>query len=439
MAQLKSTNITGNLAVTGNTLASKIIKLGGTNTEILLANGDTLDVPSAGLGTVTSVGISVPTGLTVSNSPITSSGTINITFTSGYSIPTTAKQTNWDTAYGWGDHSAEGYLTAENLETYVQGPDTATSNAIARYNGATGKLIKDSTATIDDSGNLKITGSLYVPEEKYAYFGTDQLASFRANQSGAFIVGAYGDIYFRGNLQSNNSSSSASGIQISKTYLKPEITNTMDLGASDKIWKNVYAAKFVTNGSSNQFIVLGDGTTKPVTDFEPAGNYVTIDTEQTITGKKTFTGNVITSNNKFEIKASSNNDDSWIKLTNATDAGYYAFGIRRPYDTYGLQLKVHPASGSDSYYDIWHAGNQGAGSGLDADKLDGQEGSYYRNYNNLDNKPTIPNPADYYWANVQVSATSSKTTEPIFKKVNIAEKSTLQYNTTEGCLEFVFA
>ena len=38
---------------------------------------------------------------------------------------------------------------------------------------------------------------------------------------------------------------------------------------------------------------------------------------------------------------------------------------------------------------VWHAGNDGSGSGLDADKLDGQEGSYYLNYNNLTNKPTI--------------------------------------------------
>lgn len=39
MAQLKSTNITGNLAVTGNILASKIIKLGGTNDDILMGDG----------------------------------------------------------------------------------------------------------------------------------------------------------------------------------------------------------------------------------------------------------------------------------------------------------------------------------------------------------------------------------------------------------------
>lgn len=32
---------------------------------------------------------------------------------------------------------------------------------------------------------------------------------------------------------------------------------------------------------------------------------------------------------------------------------------------------------------VWHAGNDGSGSGLDADKLDGQEGSYYRNAGNL--------------------------------------------------------
>jgi hypothetical protein len=31
----------------------------------------------------------------------------------------------------------------------------------------------------------------------------------------------------------------------------------------------------------------------------------------------------------------------------------------------------------------WHAGNDGSGSGLDADKLDGQQGSYYQNAANL--------------------------------------------------------
>ena len=50
-------------------------------------------------GTVTSVGLTVPTGLSISGSPITTSGTLAISLQAGYSIPTTASQTNWDTAY----------------------------------------------------------------------------------------------------------------------------------------------------------------------------------------------------------------------------------------------------------------------------------------------------------------------------------------------------
>nr|DAG96836.1 MAG TPA: Receptor recognition protein, Long tail, Helical sandwich, Tail fiber [Crassvirales sp.] len=49
-------------------------------------------------GTVTSVGLTLPTGLTCATKSITTSGTFAITFTSGYSIPTTTKQTAWDSA-----------------------------------------------------------------------------------------------------------------------------------------------------------------------------------------------------------------------------------------------------------------------------------------------------------------------------------------------------
>ena len=41
-----------------------------------------------------------------------------------------------------------------------------------------------------------------------------------------------------------------------------------------------------------------------------------------------------------------------------------------------------------SYHQIWNAGNDGSGSGLDADLLDGNDGSWYRNYNNLTNTPS---------------------------------------------------
>ena len=49
-------------------------------------------------GTVTSVALTLPTGLTCATKTITTSGTFAISLTSGYSIPTTAKQTAWDGA-----------------------------------------------------------------------------------------------------------------------------------------------------------------------------------------------------------------------------------------------------------------------------------------------------------------------------------------------------
>lgn len=56
--------------------------------------------PDSGAGgTVTSVNMTVPTGLSVSGAPITTSGTLAVSYTTGYSIPTTAKQSEWDTAY----------------------------------------------------------------------------------------------------------------------------------------------------------------------------------------------------------------------------------------------------------------------------------------------------------------------------------------------------
>ena len=63
------------------------------NSTTLLGSGN------LAVGTVTSVSASVPTGLSIAGSPITTSGTLAITYTAGYAIPTTASQTNWDTAF----------------------------------------------------------------------------------------------------------------------------------------------------------------------------------------------------------------------------------------------------------------------------------------------------------------------------------------------------
>src|SRR5690606_37100975 len=52
-------------------------------------------------------------------------------------------------------------------------------------------------------------------------------------------------------------------------------------------------------------------------------------------------------------------------------------------------LEVTPSKFTYGAHAVWHAGNDGAGSGLDADLLDGQDGSFYRNASNL-NAGTLP-------------------------------------------------
>lgn len=98
-------------------------------------------------GTVTSVAMSVPTGLSISGSPITASGTLALSYTSGFSIPSTAKQTNWDTAYEWGDHASAGYVknsVDENItgiKNFMNGLKVFTNSAATsnEYN-TTGKI-----------------------------------------------------------------------------------------------------------------------------------------------------------------------------------------------------------------------------------------------------------------------------------------------------------
>lgn len=71
----------------------------GTNVSITNGAGSiTINSSNPG-GTVTSVGLSAPTGFSVGGSPVTSSGTLALSFAAGYSLPTNASQTNWDTAY----------------------------------------------------------------------------------------------------------------------------------------------------------------------------------------------------------------------------------------------------------------------------------------------------------------------------------------------------
>lgn len=117
------------------------------NAETIQIGFDTSSIPQQG---VTSVAMTVPTGFTVGGSPITSTGTFALNYAAGYTGYTTAEQSklggieagaqvnvpetdptvpahvksilagdisNWNTAFGWGNHADAGYLTTETDPT----------------------------------------------------------------------------------------------------------------------------------------------------------------------------------------------------------------------------------------------------------------------------------------------------------------------------------
>ena len=145
-----------------------------------------------GSGTVTSVDLSVPTGLSVSGNPVTTSGTLAISLSSGYAIPTTAKQTNWDDAYGWGNHASAGYQTGDadltaiaalsangllrktagtwgmDSATYLTSyTETDTLSSVTGRGATTNTAISitnNTSSTTTTTGALKVTGGVGIQE-----------------------------------------------------------------------------------------------------------------------------------------------------------------------------------------------------------------------------------------------------------------------------------
>lgn len=109
-----------------------------------------------GEGTVTSVGISVPTGLNVTGSPVTSSGTIQIGFANGYSIPTTAKQSEWDAKSDFsGDYND--LTNKPTIPTVGNGTITITQGGVTKGTFTTNQS-GNSTITLDGGGDVTADG-----------------------------------------------------------------------------------------------------------------------------------------------------------------------------------------------------------------------------------------------------------------------------------------
>ena len=131
-------------------------------------------------------------------------------------------------------------------------------------------------------------------------------------------------------------------------------------------------------------------------DSIDSGSFLRSDANDTSTGVLTLTTssgyplNINGSaNGKIVLQGATNPYIRWRE--GSTDKAYIQwhssgyFDLRNQEDGSGLRIKdaITFTLDGTTFHAVWHAGNDGSGSGLNADLLDGQEGSYYRNASNL--------------------------------------------------------
>lgn len=278
-------NVTGTVALanggtgattSANALTNLLPSYTGNGGRVLAVNiGATgVEWSPAGSGSVTSVAMSVPTGLSVSGSPITTDGTLAVTYSSGYAIPTTAKQTEWDTAYGWGNHASAGYLTSYTETDPVFTASEAasiTSTDTTNWDTAYGWGNHASAGYAADSAVVKLTGDQTVGGTKT--FSSTITGSISGN-AGTVTNGVYtsGDQTIGGTKTfsstitgsiSGNAGTVTNGVVTTGSYANPTwITSLAETKVLPSQTGN--SGKYLTtNGTSSSWVTI---TANPALD-----------------------------------------------------------------------------------------------------------------------------------------------------------------------------
>jgi hypothetical protein len=135
----------------------------------------------------------------------------------------------------------------EVATNFVPGISSATDNALVRFDGTTGKLIQNSNATLNDAGDLNISGDLLINNQIYLQVDTNQnnFIGYGVGNSTLSGVGNFGFGY-------NSLSGLTSG------------NSNVAIGQ--------YSLYGITSGSGNIAIGVAAGNVKVAGDYNTAGN-----------------------------------------------------------------------------------------------------------------------------------------------------------------------
>ena len=314
---------------------------------------------------------------------------------------TTTNKTNYDTAYGWGNHASAGYTndqTAAEILTLLKTVDTDTS-------GLNSDTLDGVQLDNIVYGNYKGTfAGVTMDANAVSRTGTYTSSAFTNRPAGTSWT--YLDtkrLYSNGNDYHK---------QISYDTYNNNMWTRTNSGGTWSSWYKMWNAFNDGSGSGLDADLL-DG--QQGSYYAPASSIPTVNngtlyitTSGSVSGGGSFTannsGNVtlnLTGNGIMQGTNAPQNSS----FSDAIGAGFrfqrVTGGTNRAYGSHHNLLQIPNSSGDQylaqmafgtgdtklawrskatafgSWFDIWHSGNDGSGSGLDADLLDGQQGSYY--------------------------------------------------------------
>lgn len=249
----------------------------GDTSQYIRGNGTLATFPAIPQGTVTSVGVSVPTGLSAGGSPVTGAGTIAITYSAGYQGYTTVEATKLSgVASGATANQTDAYLLSRANHTGEQ--------AISTVTGLQAGLDAKANAAITITAGAGLTGGGTLAANRTIALSSTSIASLaladtsvqpaRTIAAGAGLTGG-GDLSANRTVSLNAASiaslakadtsvqpSSLAAVATSGAY--NDLTGRPTLGAM-AAKNNVAISDIAATGTPNLGSFLrGDGTWSPV-------------------------------------------------------------------------------------------------------------------------------------------------------------------------------
>ena len=292
----------------------------------------------------------------------TATGTLSA---SGYN------NSNWDTAYSWGNHASAGYLTSFNITTQTD-PKYLRSDVddqmLAQLSGGFGAVTTGGTTDWNHSTNARSGG------------GYTLLTGSASNGPG-------GSTYYHPfSFEYSSKNGNGNMTQLAIPYNGFSIWHRYRYSNSWSGWAQGWNS--ANDGS-------GSGLDADTLDGVQGSSYLRSDADDTVNAGVTYTWSATDTQGLIFQNASYPGNYLYIGGWTGTNSS----GISRIRNS---NANLHLDSGSNgslylNHYSggavyarqnvVWHAGNDGSGSGLDADTVDGIQGSSLMR---LDTTQTVP-------------------------------------------------